>query len=351
MPLDPFITKGLVVTIAAAMYALALLNRRLSRGLILLSFTFLATGAPLGYDTLMYRYLIGSGALDQYGPLWSFLGLVANFLNAWWVVHLIGYVVIVYAFVSLSRLSAWPSLLLATITTLPGLGFGYLGLLRQALATAFVILFYLELRKSRKMTSLLFAVLAYLSHPAGLCAIAVLLLLHLKNKLWRIGLVIGTSVAGVYLISVVAPSFFDAQFNHAMFLIARYIVSDSTVDDSSGGKLYLAWVIILATPVLVAAITKRASWFSVDMVAVVIFLTAYWLLLMVSGSSVRLSWFFLPILMFRAVALLVTRPGRYVLLPVHAFFALTCFVASAYALAIAPEYFWAGDYPGIYFIQ
>lgn len=349
---DPFLTKGLIIAIALAMYGIALTRRRLSRLLIVLCFAFLTLGAPLGYDTLMYSIMISAGGLNNYGPLWSALGAVAGWTDAWWVVHLVAYVAIVWSFVALSRRSSWPSLLLATLTTMPGLGFDFLSVMRQGLCTAFIIFYYLALRDSRYLRALVLAVLAFLAHPAGLFGVVVLVLVRFRSEPLRILMAVTATWAVVFAVSVGAPAFFESQLNNAAFLLARYLLSEDTIENETGGKLFLVWIVILAIPVLLAAIAKRIRWFSSKMFGVVMFLAAYGLLLTVSGSSVRLIWLFLPMLMAGVVSTLTSRPRHPVLLGTRIAFATACFAASAFVLSVAPEYFWAGDYPHeIHFVQ
>lgn len=352
MLVEPFITKFVVISIALTMYGMALLKHRMTNVLALLSFMFLCIGAPLGYDTLMYSFLIESGELNNYGPLWSTLGAVANWANAWWIVHLFTYILIVYAFVRLALQSTWPSLVLATLTTLPGLGFDFLSVMRQGLSTAFIIIFYLALKESRTIKSLLFSTLAFLAHPAGLFAVILLLLIRFKSNFKHIRLYIFITLVTVLTVSLTTPDYLESQIKNVSFLFARYLISDNTIENETGGKLFIAWCMILATPVFIAAITRRVAWLSMEMSSVVLFLACYGFLLAVSGSSVRLIWFFLPMILVTVISTLNSNPRQRVLLPNRLFFTAICFVASAYVLSIAPEHFWAGEYPHeIHFIQ
>lgn len=346
MLFDPIFTKVLTITIALTMYALALFTRRLNTGLIVLGFLFFCVGAPLGYDTLMYSFIISSGGLNHYGPLWSAIGFAANWVDVWWLVNLITYILIMYAFMVLARLSVWPSLLLAALVTMPGLGFDLLSVMRQGLSTAFVILFYVALKDSRAIKSLTFATLAFFAHPAGLFAVVLLLLVRYKDNITRIGKYIAIALVVIFAISAILPDYFETQVNNITFLFARYLILDSAIENAAGRKLFLAWCAILTTPLIIAALYRRINWLSKEMYTVVLFLAAYGLLLAVSGSSVRLLWFFLPMVMATVVSTLANRSRqRVTLLPTSIFFAVICFAASAYVLSIAPEHFWTGEYP------
>jgi hypothetical protein len=349
---EPFITKFFVISIAVAMYGLAYLKHRMTNVPALLSFMFLCFGAPLGYDTLMYSFLIESGGISNYGPLWATLGAVANWANAWWIVHFFTYTLIVYAFVRLARQSTWPSLALATLTTMPGLGFDFLSVIRQGLSTAFIILFYLALKESRTTKSLLFSTLAFFAHPAGLFAVTLLLLARFKSNLKHVALYILIALGTMLTVSLTLPDHFESQVNNVFFLFTRYLLSDNTIENETGVKLFIAWSIILLTPLIIAALTRRVAWFSMEISSIVLFLACYGLLLAVSGSSVRLIWFFLPVIMMTVISTLNSGPRHRVLMPTRLFFTAICFAASAYVLSIAPEHFWAGEYPHeIHFIK
>lgn len=345
MLFEPIFTKALTIALALAMYGIALVIRRLNASLIALGLIFLCIGAPLGYDTLMYSFIIMSGGLGHFGPLWSALGFGAFWIDIWWVIHLFTYCLIVFAFAALARRSTWPSLLFVTLISLPGLGFDFLSIMRQGLSTAFVILFYLALQQSRTIKSLSFASLAFLAHPAALFAVVVLIIARYINNITRFTKYIVLGLVILFALPALLPDYFNTQLDNITFLFNYYLLSDYKIESEAGSKLYLSWCFIIILPVLMASVYGRINWISKETAAVMLFLISYGLLLSVSGAAVRLVWLVLPFVMMIVISCLDNSQNRRKIVPFNILFAIACFSVSAYVISIAPEYFWAGAYP------
>jgi hypothetical protein len=342
---DAVATKALTSALVLAMYALALRGRPLTALQVGLCIAYWLVGFRLGYDILMYRNLIEEGRLDRYGPIWATLQLIYGMTGLWWIVHVTILCFIAWPIAELARRTAWPSLALAMMATLPGIGFDYLSLLRQALATAFVIAFHLQTLRGNWRWAIAAACLAYLAHPAAAFALAVLLLIHLRTNLRRLAIAAVAVLAALGSVATAAPDFFEAQVGNIAFLLARYLIVDAVAENETGTKLAMFWAAVLMTPMLLQALARPRAVLEKPFLTTIAFVAGYALLILVSGATVRLLWLLLPIVIGWPLAALCQSGPPYLINVCRGFIIASCAGAALYAVQIAPEHYWAGEYP------
>lgn len=345
MLFDPTLTKILTIAITLLMYALAIFERRLTNALVMLGLLYFGIGLPLGYDTLMYSFIISAGKLDFFGPLWQLLGFGATWLDIWWLPHLITFSVLVYSFAALAQRSAWPSLLFAMLVSLPGMGFDFLSIMRQGLSTAFVILFYISLTESRSAKALIFAALAALAHPVAIVVLGIITVFHSINNFSGNIKIFSILVLSFFAILSFAPDFFQAQIIKLDFLYSSYTNVDSDAEASTGFKLYLAWSSLTIFSIVFAINSKKIYLLSYKTFTSVVFLLSYGYIVTISGATARIIWLYLPFLSRDIVGnLSLGENYKENVRPVIIIFLLLCFSISAYVLSIAPEFYWQGAY-------
>lgn len=338
-------TKVGAVALCLAVYFFSFRTRTISTSQVGAALLLLLVGAPLGYDTLHYRELIQEAVLGYYGPLWYALGLIGA-LSGWLAVYVIVYAILVLAFSRLAAWSRWPSLCFAILATAPALGLEFLSILRQGLATAFVILAFCSVAKHRPWRSATWALLSVLAHPASVVPIAYVYLgrseFPLKARMWIAATLLTTGLA----VSLVSPETFEQLQFGVSFMFSRYIAGDAVIEGEWGRKLFLFWTLMLLSPIVMWRLLGDSVVSVGDLVSkrfVVGILCLYALLLTVSGSSVRLAWLFLPFCIAPiADRLLWLRQKCGLRVPLV--YAGILFLATAYWISLAEGHFWVGEY-------
>lgn len=343
--MDASVTKALVTGLILLLYTLALGGRRITPVHIALAIGYLLAGFRLGYDTLMYRMLLEEGRLDHYGVVWALFERLYNVTGVWWIVHATILTLITWPIAVLANRTPWPTLALAMFITLPGLGFDYLSLLRQALATALVIVFHLQASRRAWFGAAVAGAAAYLAHPAAGFALVILLFFHLRHDVKR--LIIGSAAVAMALAVVIfaAPDFAQSQISNIGFLFARYLITDAVIENDSGLKLAMFWAFILTVPVLLQAVVRPKSILQAPFLVTLSFVILYGVLVTVSGSSVRLVWLLLPIVLAMPLSALVQPGPPYLINLCRGVVVAVCASAAIYVVQIAPEHYWVGEYP------
>ncbi len=343
--MDAVLTKSLVIGLVLLIYAQALISPRITALQAFSTVAYLLIGFRLGYDTLMYRWLIEDDRLDHYGAVWSALEILYRMTGVWWAIHASVLALVAWALVALAKRAPWPSLALAMMTTLPGMGFDYLSLLRQAMATGLVIGFHLLVRRRSWGWATLAALVAFLTHPAAAFAVAVLLLVYFRHDVKRLLLTFSLVVAAVVGVAVLAPGFVDTQVTNIGFLFARYLLAEASGEPDTGGKLAIFWAVVLMGPMLLRAAARPRSVCEPAFLATTAFVVSYMLLSAVSGMTVRLLWLLLPLAIASPLSTLVRNDPPYLVNLCRGLVITVSLAASVYVVQIAPEHYWAGDYP------
>lgn len=343
--MDAVLTKSLVIGLVLLIYAQALMSPRITALQAISAVAYLLIGFRLGYDTLMYRWLIEDDRLDHYGAVWSALENLYRMTGVWWAIHATVLASVGWALVALAKRTPWPSLALAMMTTLPGMGFDYLSLLRQAMATGLIIGFHLLVQRRSWGWATLAALAAFLTHPAAAFAVAILLLVYFRHDVKRLLLTFGILISAALSVVLFAPGFFDAQVANIGFLIARYLLAEESGEPESGAKLAIFWTILLLGPMLLRAAARPHTVFEPAFLTTSAFVAGYLLLSAVSGMAVRLLWLLLPLAIALPLSALVRNDPPYLVNLCRGLVITASLAASVYVVQIAPEHYWAGDYP------
>jgi hypothetical protein len=338
-------TKLVAVALCSMVYFFSFRTDTVSPPQIGSAMLLLLVAAPLGYDTLQYKEMIQQSFLAYYGPIWHVLGFIGA-LCGWLAVYVIVYALLIVAFWRLSACSSWPSLCFAILATAPGLGLEFLSILRQGLATGFVILAFFSVAAHRPWGSAAWALLALLAHPASVVPVAYVYLgrseIPLKARMW---------IAATFLVaglawSAVSPETFEQLQSWVAFMFSRYIAGDALIEGEWGQKLFLFWALMLLSPIALRRLLGNSVVSGGDLVStrfVVGILCLYGLLLTISGSSARVAWYFLPFCIAPMTdRLLWLRQQCGLRVPLV--YAGLLFLATAYWISLAEGHFWAGEY-------
>jgi hypothetical protein len=342
--MDPIETKTISIALILILYGSALNRKSLSVLQVVFGLVYFFVSLPLGYDTLGYKMLIESGKITRYGMLWETLYIGVQATGFWWFIHCISGIILVYSFSRLATTSSWPSLVFAMIITLPGIGFSFLSILRQAVATAFLVNVYTGCKRGDGKSVLLNSVLAFLSHQTSLFANLVIVFLNLKsnfsikNKL----MLIFSALLFVFITGLTNEEFSTSIIQYFQYLI------DSSVSlemlQESGYVLSVFWICLLSLPFLIDLAYSNKIRFpgllSINIATAVLYTSIF----IVSGSGVRICWYFLPIVIFLNSRLLVVHSERGFGGYLTIIYVLICFLGSVYPIAIARDYFWRNTY-------
>ncbi|NJN00146.1 MAG: hypothetical protein HC793_00185 [Aquincola sp.] len=343
--MDAGFTKSLVIGLVLLIYLQALISPRITAFQAFTTLAYLLIGFRLGYDTLMYRWLIEDDRLDHYGAVWSALENLYRMTGVWWAIHASVLAFVAWSLVALARRTPWPSLALAMMTTLPGMGFDYLSLLRQALATGMIIGFHLLAQRRSWAWATLPALAAFLTHPASAFAVAVLLLVYFRHDAKRLLLTCGLIISAIASVALLAPGFFANQVANIGFLFVRYLLAEDSGEPETGAKLAVFWAVLLLGPLLLRAAARPRFVFDPTFLTTTAFVVTYVILSAVSGMAVRLLWLLLPLAIALPLGTLVRSDPPYLISLCRGLFITASLAASIYVVQIAPEHYWAGDYP------
>jgi hypothetical protein len=342
MLLDPIITKTVVVFIVLALYAFALIQRQVSRYIIILGVLYFAIGAPLGFDTIFYRNAFKTGRIIEYGFLWEAGYEFANLIDCWWVMYPIVYVILLHSFVKLSETTNWPSLVFAALVTMPGIGFNYLSILRQALASAFIIYVYLGLSGGRIKQLTWTSVLAYLAHPSAIMPLPIIAIS--QSKFLSIGrrILLATIIIPTCAMLLLDGRFLGSQVVRFQYLIDNFLRSDTRIYDDNGVKLFFIWCTILLLPLITLLIVNKRVGQVAFCLSIIIYLALYGFLVTISGQAVRIAWYGLPMLIALAINMIGIEKSQYHSKVIGFVMTGLCLISSVYVVLIAPEHFWSG---------
>jgi len=347
MLFDAVNTKTIVVVIIAALYTCALLQRRISNYVKFFGALFFAIGAPLGFDTVLYKSAFKGGKIVEYGPLWEAGYNLANLIDCWWVMYPIVYVILLYSFVKLSETTNWPSLVFAALVTMPGIGFNCLSLLRQAFGVALIIYIYLDLKGGVIKRVPWISVLAYFAHPTTVMIVPIIIifqaeLVNVSRKVFLISIALTFGV--ILLLNQDLINTEAVRFNN---LMDNYINSDTRLYEDSGVKLFLMWCLILLIPSITFLFVNKEGGEVVNGWIIMAYLAGYGFLLSISSQAVRLAWYGLPILFVLSINKIGKAKNRQHYKVIGLMMAVLCFVSSVYVVLIAREHFWSGVIDGI----
>lgn len=338
-------TKALSITLMLCMGLAAMVSKRLNLLTIFIAFVFYMVSFPLGHDTLNYVQIFESGQLSRFGVIWAGIDYMANLFQSWIFIHAIPYAIIVFATYKLSTKCMNPSLLFVGVTLSPAIGFEFLSIVRQGLATALLMLAYsYYLSKKKFVVPTAIASLAVSSHTASIIAPAIYFLKSIKNipKKDLMSLFVFLTMATLFVFAFIGESILDIAYVQLPYMIDWYIVSRDE-SEQSGRFVLLYWVLILSLGNLLSLIFNlrvRLFW----LIGAIIFLTFYFALWAISPPMARIVWFILPIVLFHQIND-VESGLSFVALSFYRFlFLIILLSASIYGALISKDSFWNGVY-------
>ncbi len=324
-----------------SLLCLTIFNIRLNLFIFIIGFLYLLVSFPLGHDTLNYKFIIEDGYLPRYGLIWSILDAFSNFFNNWKFVHFISYVIIICSFFKLSKTLKNSNLALTILLLSPAIGFDFLSIIRQALATAAIIFAYLLGRKKSKWEYLLYLVAGLLHVSAFIYALFVFTKkINITRSMtpFRFLFVILTLFIFVSLTFVFLIQFELLDTTH---FIEFYITNDDSVQ--SGKFVLIYWVIALGLPLILNVIFGISN-NSNSIKQYLLFFSIYICVWMISSPTARIMWYFIPILFIQTLNevelvnnKLYTRLYRVGLI-------ILTFLSANFGLLISHDNYWVGYY-------
>lgn len=293
-------------------------SKTITSAQIFVGYLFLLSAVPLGHDTLQYYINFQSGFISNYSIIWNLMNKLPNFF----LMYIIVFFIIIYSFAKLVRGYHYSSLLFYILIITPSLGLEYTSILRQGLATAFVVLLFLN--RSRIT---LFA-MALLSHSSGASSFIIL-----NNKikfglLFITPLILFTDIGNSYLIEV---------YERLTYLVVHYLINVQN-SITSGRFLFAYWSIILSMFCMMSfrIFSKRKSILCLYLVLTTWML--YFILFNIEPVSVRIIWMFLPILLLKISHLVQPYKLNWI------FISSMSFTMAFVHILNAKGYYWLGKY-------
>lgn len=347
---DYIATKIAGAILISSLYALAMWNPKVGRAQFTLGILFFAICAPLGYDTLCYKWLIEEQSLSRFGLLWGYLEEIPNLTGVWWSIHLIVYACLLTAFYRLSQKTSNPALAFAMLATLPGLGFSFLSIIRQALATALMIHGCLEIQKKLWIRGSMIFTIAVLAHSSCLPWIMVFLTYSAFNaggdRLQRIAII---SIGFIFTGAIV--------FNQETLSALRYVrMFENYVEDrnaaESGKMLALFWIVIGVGSLFLRNVYMREHVGRGQNIRVAAIVVLYVALFIYLGEAIRFVWYLLPLLIFDVVGSIRPNSNNGNLNYIRLSVTVAISLLAIYPIFMAPEYYWKDQYPfGWYILE
>ncbi len=342
---EVFATKLAAVALCLAVYLFSFRTDTVSPLQIGSAMLLLLVAAPLGYDTLLYKEMIEQSLLARYGPLWRLLGVLGGYCG-WLSVYVTVYTLVLLAFWRLSGWSRWPSLCFAILSTAPGIGLAFLGILRQALATAFVILAFRSVVARRLFGSATWTLLALAAHPASAVPLAYVYLGRNAGPLKARAAIAGMVLVAGLAWATLSPETSGQILYFAAYMVAMYIAGDTVIEGDWGRKLFLFWTVMLLSPIALRRLLSDSEpphGGPASSVTVIGTLCLYGMLVVISGSAVRIAWYLLPFAIVPITdRLMWLRHKSGLWMPL--IYACMLLLASAYAIYLAEGHFWLGEY-------
>jgi hypothetical protein len=345
-PLSIDETKVLSIALILCMGLASLTSKRLNLLTIFVAFTFYIVSFPLGHDTLNYIQIFEADELSRYGIIWGGIDYIAKLFESWIFIYAITYAIIVFATYKLAVKSMNPSLLFIGVTLSPSIGFDFLSIVRQGLATAMLMLaysYYLS-SKGRLVVPTAIASIAVLSHTASIIAPAIFFLKSINNipKKNVISLLLFSIIAILLVSFFFGKPILDFFYLQLPYMIDSYILSrDESVP---GGRfIFLYWILILSLDQLLKLIFNlKICLFKIN--RLIIFITFYFAFLSISPPMARIIWFIMPIVLFHYINDVESRLS-YAIRDLHRFLFVTLLLsASIYGVFISRDSFWSGAY-------
>ena len=341
--MDLTVTKFTGCLIVIILYILAIRSPIVGRAQIVFGALYFSTCGRLGFDTLAYKWLIEEQRLGRFGWLWEHLGNLYDLTQIWWSIHLFVYTILVTSFYRLSATSAYPSLVFAMFISLPGIGFSYLSVVRQALAIGLLIHGFIELRKRSWFSGVVLMLTAVLSHSScfpWVIGFSVMSLRETYLKKVQIILISGLSLMLSAFILSIEPIFENLRFR---VLIDGY-VSDQRVTES-GAWLTTFWIVLGAISILLKYINdaKGANW--IITLRIVCICGMYTFAFVRYGELVRIVWYALPLLVCDVVGYFKSNQKTGVSDLIRLATISSVCLLSMYPLYVAPDHYWQNQYP------
>lgn len=291
-------TRLVGIVLITILFSMNIFIQKVNYISLLFAFLFFILCFPLGHDTLNYKSLIEDDYLTRYGIVWESIYSFYRLFELWWIVHFIAYIIIIYSFYKIS-LRTTNSLFLFTILVLsPAIGFDFLSIIRQGLATSFIILGY-NSSLNRSKFKFVFYLLAILTHITAIIFIIPFVLRYLYRLALqsRLKLILILIIFGMALILFI-PVVISSGIVNPLYFIELYITNKDSV--SSGKFVLLYWMLAIFSLVIY---TKTVSYTlpKYNVTTAIMFFLIYFLFWKLSPPAARLMWYFLPIYFFKLI--------------------------------------------------
>lgn len=339
-PIDQDSTQLCLLLLLLYLYSVLFISKRLDF-LCIPAYIFMILAIPLGHDSLNYFFLIESGEIGRFGPIWTVLLSLHQYIDWWPIFYILSWAIIVFSFYRLAKTSSYPSFAFVLLLTAPAVGLDYISILRQGLATGFLIISYTALLRAKIGMSYLLSGLAVSTHMTSLAVIPLLYKYLFSFRKYRLRFWILICIFFVSLF--VALNFMPFIDERVQYYNENYI----QVDDEapvSGRFVLFYWLLVSATPILACIITD----FSVEKIKRynknLYFMLVYFILWLVTPPLARLVWYILPfhlihvLCQVRDFPLLAVRTYQLLIIGLATFLFATAWVITS------PGHFWNSTY-------
>ncbi len=297
---------------------------------------------PLGHDTLNYKFIIEDGYLPRYGIIWQTLYIISTFIKWWKIVHIISYSLILLSFFLLSKSVKQSALLFTSLVLSPAIGIDFLSIVRQGLATAFLIFGFL-MRNRKSKLEYLFYFIAILTHVTSIVFPLYLLILKLieiqKKSITRF-FILGLTFFVLFCIAII----FIVKFEliDPVHFLEFYVLSK---DGEPGGNIiFFYWMFILGLPVILKIILYNEQC-GREIIFYALFFLLYYVFLQISSPLGRLFWYILPVLLYNSFLSIEKYDSLNKIHFIHKHILISSnLVASFYGILISHENYWFGFY-------
>jgi hypothetical protein len=341
--MDFITTKLAGCSIVVILYILAIRRPAVSTAQLVLGSLYFSLCGRLGFDTLAYKWLIEEQRLGRFGWLWEYIGNLYELTQMWWSIHLLVYTILVTSFYRLSAISSYPSLAFAMLMSLPGVGFSYLSIMRQALAMGLATHGFLEFRKRSWFAGVVLMLSAVLSHSScfpWVVGFAIVSLPKNYKKYFQIGVIVGLGLLLSALILLVEPIFENLRFQ---ILIEGYVSDQRTIE--SGFWLTAFWIVLGAISILLKHINGSEIANRLITLRIICICGMYAFAFIRYGELVRLVWYGLPLLVCDIVGCFKLDQKTGVSNIIRLTTTSSVCLLSMYPLYVAPDHYWQNQYP------